>query len=140
MKTCFKCGLLKELNDFYKHPGMADGHLNKCKECNKRDVTTNRNLKIKYYRQYDRNRGSRQGYEYAKEYRQKYPNKYRAKSIVNRAVRAKKLFSQPCYECGSIDSPHAHHDDYSKPLNIRWLCPPCHSKWHKENGEGLNGD
>ena len=37
MKKCFKCNKRKKLNLFYKHPDMADRHVNKCIECNKKD-------------------------------------------------------------------------------------------------------
>lgn len=45
-KVCFKCGAEKGIDEFYRHPQMPDGHVNKCKECNKKDVKGNYNTKI----------------------------------------------------------------------------------------------
>jgi len=47
MKICFKCKEEKEVNDFYKHKGMKDGLLNKCKLCTKQDSINNYNEKTK---------------------------------------------------------------------------------------------
>jgi len=139
MKKCFKCGSEKAITEFYKHPEMSGGHVNKCRECNKRDVRENRAKKAEYYREYDRKRGNRQSDGYAKEYQEKHPIKYKAQTMVSNAIRDGKLFREPCEECGSTEYNHAHHDDYLKPLNVRWLCAAHHSKWHKANGEGENG-
>ena len=137
-KLCFKCSKVKCLSEFYAHKQMKDGHVNKCKQCNKVDVTKNRSSNIDHYREYDRNRGNRQSSEYRADYKAKYPIKFKAHNIVNNSIRDGKLFKQPCEVCLSDELVHAHHDDYSKPLNVRWLCPVHHSKWHYENGEGLN--
>ena len=137
-KICFKCNEEKFLSDFYKHQQMGDGHLNKCKDCTKSDSRKHRNDNLRKVRAYDRKRGNRQNKTYVKEYRKKYPNKYKAHSIVNSAVKCKRLFKEPCEVCGSTESLHAHHDDYLKPLNVRWLCSAHHKQWHEENGEALN--
>ena len=137
-KSCFKCKKVKCLSEFYKHQQMKDGHVNKCKECNKSDVVNNRALNISYYREYDKKRGNRQSKQYRDEYKAKYPNKYRAHTITSNAIRDGKLFKEPCEICSEVNAVHAHHDDYAKPLNVRWLCAAHHSQWHKSNGEGLN--
>lgn len=137
-KECFKCKRVLPLSSFYKHKMMADGHLNKCKECTRSDVSKNRSANLEYYRKYDRERGNRQDADYIREWRKKYPNKYRAHNLINNAIRSGNLVKKSCAECDSELPAHAHHDDYSEPLNIRWLCPACHKQWHKENGEGLN--
>jgi ribosomal protein S27AE len=42
-----------------------------------------------------------------------------------------KIIRQPCENCGDLFA-EKHHDDYSKPLEVRWLCRPCHLVFHKE--------
>lgn len=56
-KRCFKCEKVLPLGRFYRHPRMADGRLNKCKACTRRDVRENRERRIEHYREYDRKRG-----------------------------------------------------------------------------------
>lgn len=60
-KQCISCGETKVVSkvNFYRHQKMADGFLNKCKVCVKRDVYENRELKAEYYRAYDRERNRR---------------------------------------------------------------------------------
>lgn len=138
MKKCFKCGEEKPLCNFYKHNQMKDGHLNKCKDCTKNDAAEYRIKNIDEIRAYDRARGNRQSSEYTKEWRRKNPNKYKAHNIVNNNIRSGNLHKENCEVCGS-DNSVAHHNDYLKPLNVRWLCQAHHKQWHSENGEGLNG-
>ena len=53
-KKCFKCNKTKLLTSFYKHPKMPDGRVNKCKECNRKDVQDNYSKKIEYYKLYEK--------------------------------------------------------------------------------------
>lgn len=62
----------------------------------------------------------------------KYPDKLKARIAVNIAKRAGKITpSSTCEQCGNTTRTEAHHNDYTKPLKVVWLCPPCHSIAHK---------
>lgn len=150
-KKCFKCGETKVVDEFYRHPQMAGGRLNKCKTCAKRDVKTNRISNIDHYKKYDAGRASnpdrvaaREAYEAsdkgiaarrkaAANYIDRNPQKRIAHNAVSNALRDGRLIKKPCEwpECG-IDSDHAHHEDYDHPLVVIWYCTPHHVARHAE--------
>lgn len=160
-KVCFKCGVEKPLSDFYKHPQMADGHVNKCKSCNKRDVKDNRDFKAGYYLKYDRNRPNaklrsdlctlrnKEKYRTCKEFRDKAlaskdvwrknnQHKRDAQNAANNAVRDGKIERKSlCEHCGDGGRLQKHHWSYEKEhwLDVVWLCPSCHGKEHKRLNE-----
>ena len=76
--------------------------------------------------------------EYMKEYmkeRYKAPEcrrKVIARSTVGCAIKSGKLVRLPCEVCGK-EPAEAHHDNYNKPLEVRWLCKQCHEDWHTKN-------
>jgi hypothetical protein len=57
------------------------------------------------------------------------PAQKRAQNLVSAALRRNQITRQPCEICGSIKV-EAHHDDYSKPLEVRWLCRVHHEEHH----------
>lgn len=68
---------------------------------------------------------------YKRRFEAKSPEKVQAHQVVKRAVKAGRLIPKDsCEHCGAIGRPHAHHDDYSKPLEVIWLCQPCHNRHH----------
>jgi len=132
MKVCFKCNVEKPLDGFYRHSGMRDGHLNKCKDCTKRDVRLYRRSSPAV-REYDRNRAKlphrrAQIAKASKRWKEANPEGYRAHYTLTNAVRDGKIERQPCEICG--EEAHAHHPDYSKPLDVVWLCPTHHARLH----------
>ena len=135
-KECFKCKTVKPLGDFYKHSAMTDGHLNKCKKCTKNDVMEHRAKNLERIRAYDRERGknperAKSAQEISRAWRKADKRRMQAHNAVLRAIRSGTLLRQPCVRCGAIKS-LAHHEDYDKPLDVVWLCQPCHKQRHKE--------
>lgn len=135
VKTCFKCNEAKPLAEFYRHKTMGDGHLNKCKDCTKKDVRHHRLDNAETVRAYDRQRAKQpHRVEMRKKafsrLKQEEPHKVAAHVAVNNAVRDGKLKKRPCAFCSSDGPVEAHHHDYAKPLDVTWLCKPCHRRFH----------
>lgn len=145
MKLCFKCRAVKPLSEFYRHPQMRDGHLNKCKDCTKKDANTNRDARREYYREYDRLRYSTDESRkmatraQAESWRLRNMDGKRAQVAVSRAINAGILQRKPCSVCGRLDS-HGHHPDYAKPLEVMWLCPIHHAEQHQREGRMSPGE
>lgn len=125
-KVCKQCGVEKDLDDFYAHSQMADGHMSKCKECVK-EYQKGRPDQHKWT-EHRKN----QQLEYQRRRRKEHPEKQRAHDKVLRAIKAGKL-ERPdhCELCGKECKPHAHHwhgydDDHV--LDVQWLCAKCHRK------------
>ncbi len=56
----------------------------------------------------------------------------RAQGYIHYLLRSGKLIRpKSCSQCGSECKPDGHHDDYSKPAEVRWLCCSCHAKAHR---------
>lgn len=64
----------------------------------------------------------------------KYPEKYQAQRAAQKAIRNGLLIRENCEICNKSNT-HAHHEDYSKPLEVKWLCPTCHSNLHNKERE-----
>lgn len=146
MTTCKHCNTDKPDEDFY------DSNPSKCKECIKSAVRRNREQNIEKYREYDKQRGNephrvKARKEYIKTeagkqakkramdaYKKRSPMVYASHVIVGNAIRNGTLTPwQVCSVCNSTEKIEGHHDDYTKPLEVRWLCEKCHKEWHRHN-------
>lgn len=65
-----------------------------------------------------------------KRYALRNPEKVAARYEVFNALRTGNLVKSPCIDCGG--KAQAHHHDYSKPLEVEWLCASCHALLHKK--------
>lgn len=130
MKTCFKCGTEKPLNDYYKHPRMADGHLNKCKACTRNDSALRLIVKMKdpEWVEKERIRHIEKFRRYSKGTELEI-KKIKARSEVKKAITNKSIQRLPCAVCGSTKV-QGHHEDYDKPLEVTWLCIRHHNDRH----------
>lgn len=124
-KKCFKCGRELPLSEFYKHPRMGDGHLNKCKECTKKDVRNNYEEKSKdeTWMEKERARGrekfKRLGYKY---------NPMKTRSINPLEGGTSDALRKKGY---STEGKEAHHWNYNQPKSVFLLSRKAHHRIHQ---------
>ena len=130
-KACRACGVEKDVTEFYTHKRMKDGRLNKCIKCVIERVQRYRKThrtEVSAYEQRRAAKPARRAYVRRVQVRMRkaHPEKYKARTAVSNALRDGRLTREPCSRCGSGVRVQAHHADYTKPLDVEWLCFRCH--------------
>jgi len=84
----------------------------------------------KYYKT---KHGKKAVYKASKKSMLKFPEKQRARVKLNYAVKIGKINKpKKCEVCKKIGKLHGHHHDYSKPLEVKWVCTGCHADIHND--------
>jgi len=132
MKTAiegiYQCSRCKHL---FTEEEMIGTKCTYCKPCHAKRARLRRVIRGGKQLEYERNYYANNPEPYinkAHRYQAQYPGRVRAVSIVNNEISRGRLTRQPCEVCGALAQ--AHHNDYSKPLEVRWLCQTHHSRLH----------
>jgi hypothetical protein len=149
---CKVCGVTSDAAEFYA------GVNTRCKECHKAKIRENRKANAGYYKTYDayRYQNNPKRKAAAEKYRKTESGKAAARRsqekwllknsekrachvILGNAVRDGRVFKpDKCEACGATDCRiDGHHDDYAKPLEVKWVCRSCHMEIHRQEDERL---
>jgi hypothetical protein len=136
VKTCTKCGKRKKEDKFFNDSSKKDGKCPQCKDCKLATVRDRRNNTDRekvlegypdYYKKNKERKKRRQ-----REYRKVNRLQDTAHKLVEQALKSGKLKKKTCEHKGcSIKKTEAHHEDYSKPLEVTWLCKKHHGSVHR---------
>ncbi len=149
MKTCTKCGLELPESEFYKRKRSPDGLSYQCKMCTKKRQKpwyekNKKRIKERLRQYYEENKERILEYRHSERFRlfnaqgvriysKKNPEKIKAQQVLNHKIRIGEI-ERPieCEICGeeSKEPLNGHHEDYSKPLDVIWLCIKCHTDLH----------
>lgn len=135
-KRCPNCGERKPLTEFHRHSGRRDGRSSYCKECAceraRKWEAENRERANRTAREWNRANPDKVAARHRR-WIEAHPEKRAAQVQLGHAIEAGRIVRPTnCEDCGSDGLIHGHHDDYSKPLDVRWLCPRCHKAAHRE--------
>ena len=151
-KICKRCKKEKNINEFGKDNAQRDGKRYICKVCDRESsrkrYALNKEKKLEVGRQYYKNnrkkrlesvaryrkteRGKFLIRKRSKEYYRKNRHKALARGKLNYEIRVGRMKKGVCAVCGDTNT-HGHHEDYSKPLEVIWLCKKHHQEFHNDN-------
>lgn len=127
-KTCRGCNRTLPLDHFWRRQRGRDGFNPRCKDCLAK-TPEQRAADREYTRRW--NQANPERHEAGVQaYCRRHPERRAARNAVYYATKRGKLERQPCEVCGDSDS-QAHHDDYSRKLEVRWLCRTHHGETHR---------
>lgn len=158
MKVCQVCRVSKELEQFHADKRGSQGRSNRCRSCaseyakvyyslNKEQIkATSReyrgsnagNIKRKIKEWLSTEGGKAKTAAVKKKHRQKYPDRHTARKLLRLAVKSGDVVRGEVCEtpgCSSAAGLEGHHVDYTRPLQVVWLCKPCHTAVHRRNYE-----
>ena len=140
--TLYRCGTCKKFKpyeDFYKNKRTILGITSECKKCHCEESMKTRNVDLKResnqrYMEHARKEDPKKFRERDRERKREKDEKYYARKALNNAVKRGDIVKPNCCEsCGKNTRVTAHHEDYTKPLDVKWLCYKCHGKIHRNN-------
>jgi len=131
MKKCTLCKNRKALSEFYKDAYRGDGLMTRCKSCDifyrqAKRIKNPNTYKLRDSRYYQRNKVRKK--IYLEGWRKKNKQKIKCHTAVKIALLKGSLVKQPCEKCAA--KAEAHHDDYTKPLDVKWFCRRHHAREH----------
>ncbi len=121
-KKCEACGVDQPLEAFHRTPRNLSLLQSKCRHCQPR------------YRQ-----GGKPERAKKRAWQRNNREKRAAHKAVESAIARGALVRQPCERCGDAVGINAHHEDYSRHLDVMWLCHKHHHERHKEIGRPIGG-
>lgn len=79
--------------------------------------------------------GKKESREYYHKTKEKFDIKIKARNKLRYAVKVKKILKpEKCEMCFEKRKLHGHHEDYSKPIEVIWVCNFCHAQIHMKRG------
>ncbi len=163
MRACKACGVEKPVELFADAQRAGDHKRPQCIDCRRaydkvrlealnrrRDCEEFRAKRRVYLRKHVRDTPASRArnVRHVVRYRAKYPEKALARMAVQKALSSGLLVRpEACSRCGSSHKSrkgysliHGHHPDYSKPLEVVWLCVVCHNEEHRAEASKLEGE